>query len=98
MVSLEIIKLPVWLPPCYGNWAHNFETGIERLRWCMPALVSEMGSDPEGFVTNKSRTNLPVEIWSFPEQQDLRKTLERKSKLMTTKRNPTRTTATGQRW
>ena len=29
MVSLEIIKLSVWLPPCYGNWAHNFETGIE---------------------------------------------------------------------
>ena len=36
-----------------------------------------MGSDPEGFVT--IRTNLSVEFWSFPEQQDLRKKLEKKS-------------------
>ena len=30
------------------------------------------------FVTNKSRTNLPVEFWTFPEQQDPRKKLEKK--------------------
>ena len=56
MVSLEIIKLPDWLPPNYNNRANNFE----RLRWCTPALVSDMGSDPEGFVTIKSLTSLPV--------------------------------------
>ena len=64
----------------HSNRAHNFETGSECLRWCTPALVSDMSSDSEGFFTIKTRTNLPLEFWTLPEQQDLRKKLERKSK------------------
>ena len=81
MFILEIIKLPVWLPPCHSNRGHNFETGMERLRWCRPALVSEMGSDPEGFITINSRTNQPVEFWTFAGQPDMRKKLEKEQDL-----------------
>ena len=51
-----------------------------------------MGSDPEGFITIKSRTNLPVEFWTFPDQPDLMKKIEKEQDLRK-KLNPT---ATGQ--
>ena len=46
--SLELSSLRKDLPPCNSNPANNFNSGIDRLRWCGPALVSDMGSDPEG--------------------------------------------------
>ena len=59
MVGHNIIKMPDWLPECYRDKRHCFETGIARLRWCTPALVSEMESDPELFVSTKASVNMP---------------------------------------
>ena len=55
MVSLNIIKLPDRLPEGYRDKMHCFETGYARLRWSTPALVSEMGSDPELYVSIKGQ-------------------------------------------
>ena len=52
MVSLNIIKLPDRLPERYRDKRHCFETGIPHLRWCH--LFSEMGSDPELFVSSRA--------------------------------------------
>jgi hypothetical protein len=30
-------------------------------------LVSDMGSDPEGFLINKCRVRMPVEFWKKPD-------------------------------
>ena len=54
MVSLNIIKLPERLPECYRDKRYCFETGYARHRWCTPALVSEMGSDPKFYVSTKA--------------------------------------------
>ena len=37
----------------------GFETGMERLRYCMPALASELGSDPEHTIATRCLNNIP---------------------------------------
>ena len=46
------------------------------LRW---DLVSDMGSDPEGFLINKCRVRngMPSEFWRIPETQELRKKIDK---------------------
>ena len=47
MASQGIVSIPNLLPAQYRDPRHRFETGMDRLRFCAPALVSELGSDPE---------------------------------------------------
>ena len=66
MVSLDIIDVPYWLPECYRDKRHCFQTGYARIRYCTPALVIEMGSDPKHYLATKSRNNIPAHLWTFP--------------------------------
>ena len=55
---------------------HCFETDYARLRYCTPALVSEMGSDLKLYVATKARVNMPAHLWTFPgAKPDLRNKL-----------------------
>ena len=47
MATQGLVSIPDWLPAQYRDPRHSFETGMDRLRYCAPALVSELGSDPE---------------------------------------------------
>ena len=61
--SLELSSLPKDVPPCISNPDNNFNSGIDRLRWCGPALVSDMGSDlvMTGLETVIVKASAPVE-------------------------------------
>ena len=41
MASQGIVTMPDWLPAQYRNPRHSFETGMERFRYCAPALEEE---------------------------------------------------------
>ena len=38
----------------------------------VPSLVSDIGSDQEGYLSNKWKVDRPLEFWKMPETQDLR--------------------------
>ena len=37
------VSIPDWLPAQYRDPRHSFETGMDRLRYCGPALVTSWG-------------------------------------------------------
>ena len=50
LLSVRVIhRLPPGLPECCYHQDHSFTTGLDRIRWCAPALVLQMVSDPESF-------------------------------------------------
>ena len=51
---MQLTGIPKDLPPSYSNPSHNFNRGFNRLRRLTPALVSDMGSDPEGYIASKT--------------------------------------------
>jgi hypothetical protein len=40
MESLMLVDMPDWMPIEYMNPLHNFESGMNRLRYMAPALVA----------------------------------------------------------
>ena len=42
-----LIVMPDWMPFQYQHAGHNFETGMDGMRFMAPALVAALGSDPE---------------------------------------------------
>ena len=74
---------------CYTNDAHNFNNGIDRLQWCAPCLVLEMGSESEGYIAKRAKIMLPVEFWKIQAPQDLREKIQKKSMCSTYHTEPT---------
>ena len=62
MASHGIIIMPEWMPSQYRNPRHSFETGMDRLRYCAPALASELGSDPVHIIANRCLNNIPEHL------------------------------------
>ena len=80
MASQGIIIMPEWMPPQYRNPRHSFETGMNRLRYCAPALVSELGSDPEHTIASRCLNNIPEHLRNTAparQEDDLRTKLVR---------------------
>ena len=49
--------MPDWMPIQYRHPSHNFEMGMNRLRYMAPALVAALGSNPENTVRVRCRNN-----------------------------------------
>ena len=57
MRSQQLIVMPDWMPEQYQHPGHNFETGMDRMRFMAPALVAALGSDPENTIRVRCQTN-----------------------------------------
>jgi hypothetical protein len=57
MHSQQLIVMPDWMPEQYQHSGHNFETGMDRMRFIAPALIAALGSDPENTMRVSCRTN-----------------------------------------
>ena len=59
MQSQGMKTMPDWMSSQYRNPSHSSETGMDRLRYCAPALASELGSDPEHSIATRCLNNIP---------------------------------------
>ena len=50
MRNQQHIVMPDWMPGQYQHTGHNFETGMDWMRFMAPALVAALGSDPENTI------------------------------------------------
>jgi hypothetical protein len=57
MESLMLVDMPDWMPIQYRNPLHNFESGMNHLRYMAPALVAALGSDPENTIRIRCQSN-----------------------------------------
>ena len=52
--ALQLVEMPDWMPIQYRHPSHNFEMGMNRLRYMAPALVA---GDPKNTQTLLSHTH-----------------------------------------
>jgi hypothetical protein len=57
MQSQQLIVMLDWMSKQYQHPVHNFETGMNRMRFMAPALIAALGSDPENTIRVSCQTN-----------------------------------------
>ena len=63
MVHAKYVRVPPFIGGSYRNPAHNVNGALERLRWLIPGVVKDFGSDPEETIKQRfNRRGLPLHL------------------------------------